>query len=130
VATPTEAQVKAIISVDTVGWPDITPFISAADDLVVELCSDSGYDDAKMTLISTWLSAHFYTVADPRTTDEKAGSVGESFQSSVDLGFDTSHYGQMAMRIDTAGNLAALNEKIKSGKGKSGLLWLGTEREG
>jgi len=65
-----------------------------------------------------------------RAFQEKAGPVSETMQSRVDLGFDTSHYGQTAMRMDTDGNLAKLNEDIKKGKSPSvSVLWLGTEEE-
>jgi hypothetical protein len=44
------------------------------------------------------------------------------------LGFDSSRYGQMAMRLDTDGNLAALNERAKkSGKAIASVVWLGKE---
>ena len=106
----------------------LTPFIEGANLLITSECSDSGYDATKLELIERWLSAHFYTIRDMRAETEKAGSVSQKLQSKVDLGFDTSHYGQMAMRLDTAGNLASLNERIKrGGRVGVGVTWLGTE---
>jgi len=105
----------------------LTPFIDAANELVTECCGSNDYTITRLELIERWLSAHFFTVRDPRAESEKAGSVSEKFQSKVDLGFDTSHYGQMAMRLDTEGGLAALNEQIKKGKKVTvGVTWLGT----
>ena len=121
----TAESVQAIIDVED--GKDLTPFIEIANQLVTDRCSSvSEYDDDKLELIERWLSAHFYTIYDPRSVREKAGSVSVEYQSKVDLGFDTSHYGQMAMRIDTAGGLAALNETTKKGK-RSGvsISWLG-----
>jgi len=124
--TPT--LVEGIIEVDAA--IDLDPFITIANQLVTELCTDSGYTAVRLELIERWLSAHFYTNRDMRAFQEKAGPVSETMQSRVDLGFDTSHYGQTAMRMDTDGNLAKLNEDIKKGKSPSvSVLWLGTEEE-
>jgi len=126
----TDAEVEAIIEVDE--NISLTPFITAANQVVTDNCTD--YDDEysadKLILIETWLAAHFYTVRDMRAESEKAGSVSEKKQSKVDLGFDTSHYGQMAMRLDNLGGLAALNEKIKMGTfSPVSVTWLGTEAD-
>lgn len=102
------------------------PFIEAANALVTEKCSTDDYDDTRLELIERWLSAHFYCIREMRAEMEKAGSVSEKKQSKVDLGFDVTHYGQMAMRFDTAGGLAKLNQEIKSGGVSSiGFTWLG-----
>ena len=124
-ARTTATLVGGIIEVDT----DITltPFIDVANELVTECCTSGDHSTTRLELIERWLSAHFYTVRDMRAESEKAGSVSQKLQSKVDLGFDTSHYGQMAMRLDTEGNLAALNEQIKKGKRTTvGVTWLGT----
>lgn len=95
---------------------NLTPFIDAAIDLVTELCMDCDYSDSRLNRIATWLSAHFYAIREGRPTQERAdGAGGMSYQSKVDLGFDVTHYGQMAMRLDTAGGLAALNQQAKKG---------------
>lgn len=127
-ARTTDELVGGIIEVDS----DIplTPFILIANELVTECCTDleTDYADARLVLIETWLAAHFYTVRDMRAEAEKAGPVSEKFQSKVDLGFDSSHYGQTAMRLDNQGGLSALNEKIKKGISHDvGVTWLGTE---
>lgn len=106
-------------------------FILPASLMVDEACTgDNGptvaYDDDTLELIERWLTAHLYTNRDPRTVNEKAGSVGAAFQSKVDLGFDTSHYGQTAMRLDTNGGLATLNKNSKKGKPTVGGIWAGT----
>ena len=124
-ARTTDAAVKLIIEVDTNIALD--SFIEAANALVTELCADY-YDATRLELIERWLSAHFYTVRDMRAEMEKADDVTQKLQSKVDLGFDTSHYDQMAMRLDTEGLLAGLNERIKAGKAASiTFSWLGTE---
>ena len=128
-ARTTTALVEAIIEVYT--GITLTPFIDAANMLVTEFCTDltDDYTAAELIQIETWLSAHFYTVKDMRAEMERAGSVQEELQSKVDLGFDTSHYGQMAMRLDYHGGLAKLNEQTKKGITKRLITtWVGTEK--
>ena len=127
-ARTTAAAVKLIIETDDTISTDLAPFIEVADSIVTDVCTDSSYSDAKLELISRWLSAHFYAIRDPRAKSEKAGPVSVTYKSKVDLGFDVTHYGQMAMRIDSAGNLGAVNERIKKGKSNVvGATWLGTD---
>ena len=122
----TDALVGGIIEVDS--SITLTPFISAANSIVTQCCTDldTDYSAAQLVIIETWLTAHFYTVRDMRAEMEKAGPVSEKFQSKVDLGFSTSHYGQMAMLLDYYGGLSALNEKMKKGGGRAPVVsWLG-----
>ena len=122
----TSVAVGGIIEVDS--NISLTPFIEVANALVTECCSTDDYDATRLELIERWLSAHFYAIRDPRTTQESVGrGIAERFQSQVDLGFDVTHYGQMAMRLDTQGGLSSLNERIKNGGGSTaGVSWLGT----
>ncbi len=111
----TASLVEGIIEVDS----DITltPFITIANLMVTECCTDLAvdYTAAHLIEIETWLAAHFYTVRDMRAERERAGTVEEKKQSRVDLGFNSSHYGQMAMRIDFHGGLASLNQQTLNG---------------
>jgi len=129
----TPALVKATIETDpNITDSDIQGFIDVANELVTEKCTGSegpatSYTTVRLELIERWLACHFYAVRDPRPTSESAGPVGQSFQSAVSLGFDTSHYGQTAMRLDTNGSLARLNNQIKKGTTKKAeVTWLGT----
>jgi len=125
----TEAQVRAIIEVDT-DQASLDQFIEPASMLVTKLCPDSGYEADQLELIERWLSAHFYAIYVPRAKEEHAGPVGQENQSSVALGLNVTHYGQQAMRLDTSGNLAAMDVAATKGKANSiGVLWLGTEAE-
>jgi hypothetical protein len=131
----TKADIEGIIELDLEVIPDdaaMLPYITIANELVTERCTgDAGptteYTDSRLELIERWLAAHFYTMRDPRVTNEHAGPVSSSFQSHIGLGFDTSHYGQTAMRLDTNGGLSALNESIKKGKPRISAAWMGTE---
>ncbi len=118
---------------------DLSPFIDSANEIVTERCAvvfpgvteqlDSAgnpiyvaekggfsYSNHRLELIERWLSAHFYAIFDPRSVMEKAGSVMQSIQSKVALGFNVTHYGQQAMRLDTQGALAVMNNAMDSYK--------------
>ena len=129
----TAEDVQGIIEVDASIIPDdasMLPFITVANELVTEYCVGQGYTDARLELIERWLSAHFYTIRDMRAESEKAGPVSAKYQSKVDLGFDSSHYGQTAMRLDTQGGLSRLNKTIKDGNRVAvGVTWLGTSSD-
>lgn len=110
---------------------DLTPFISAASSLVdqVEENAENTYPDSQLILIETWLSAHFYGIFDPKFKSEKAGSVGSTIESKVDLGLNVTRYGQMAMQLDYQGVLAAINDQIINGGVKTvGVTWLGSTK--
>jgi hypothetical protein len=125
----TEELVGKIIEIED--GVDVTPFIDVANELVTERCIDSNYTEDKLIKIETWLAAHFFACTlNKQTTSEKVGDISENYQSKIDLGLNLTHYGQMAMQIDTAGNLAILNKEITSGRRKVvGVTWLGTSRE-
>jgi len=116
----TSELVAGIIEVDESITLD--PFILAASALVDDIAERSGHDSDRLQLIETWLAAHFYTVRDPRPTSERASTIEVRYQSAVDLNLATSHYGQMAMTLDTSGLLRA----ISAGKRRPSVTWLGT----
>ncbi len=110
----------------------LTPFIEAANILVTQCCTElnDDYTADQLEKIETWLAAHFYTVRDMRRVSSKAGPVSEKKQSKVDLGFSTSHYGQIAMRLDFHGGLASLDKQILNGTVKTvGINYIGTTEE-
>lgn len=124
------ALVGEVIDVD----PDVDlgPFIGYSNELVTELCTNSNYSDSRLTSIETWLAAHFYAMFDPQTKAESAGDVRVEYESKTGHGFQLSRQGQQALRLDTAGNLASLDNTLnvvrKRLPGKnSPVLWLGTD---
>jgi len=122
----TDAAVKGIIEVDAT--ISTTPFIEAASAIVDDECVDSGYDSTRLELIERWLSAHFYAIRDKQVSSEKAGSVGEVFQFKLGLNLAVTMYGQMAMQVDTQGNLANLSKRTEKGFSSGAkVVWLGTE---
>ncbi len=123
--------VEGIIEVDS--SISLTPFIAAANTIVTQCCTDldADYTTGELQQIETWLSAHFYTNRDMRASRERAGTVEATYQSKVDLGFKTSHYGQHAMLLYYHVGLANLDKKIQNGGGKPASLgtYLGKDRE-
>jgi hypothetical protein len=124
----TELAVSGIIDID-VDIP-LDPFIEAASHLVTKLCAPHVSDAAELELVERWLAAHIFTVRSPRRVQEGVEGITETFQSKVDLGLDTSHYGQHAKFLDSSGQLALWDEKIKKGQtSRAQLAWLGSTTE-
>jgi hypothetical protein len=117
----------------------VTPFITAANLLVNRICvpakdadGDPYYtDEEELTIIETWLAAHFYCVRDARTQFEGVGPLMTRFQTQVDLNLNVTEYGQQAMLLDTSGKLAEFNRTLEKGpiKRRVGVTWLGTDPE-
>jgi hypothetical protein len=126
VARTTDADVELVAEVDST--ISLTPFITIANELVTELCTDSGYNDTRLALIETWLAAHFYLIRDQAVASEKAGSVAVSYQYKIGLFLSQTKQGQTAMMLDTAGNLAALSKRMEDGEPAAiQFTWMGTD---
>lgn len=135
----TQALVQGITQVNLVTWPDLSPFINEANELVTEYCVNipaaqtppmSAYSDNRLQLIETNLAAHFYRSGpDNLTSSERADVVSQSLQHKVGFGFRYTPYGQAAVRLDTNGFLASLDnvtEVIELPKQGVGITYLGT----
>lgn len=122
-ARTTDEKVRAIMDVDAT-ITDLSPFIEAANGLVTELCAASSYSDTRLENIETWLAAHFAASRDPRFQSEGLGE-GVNYNKGQKLGMylKNTTYGQNAMLLDTAGNLASLDEGPQR---KVTFTWLGT----
>ena len=105
---------------------DLTPFIETAAAFVDQLAENSAaLTPERLELIERWLAAHFYATRDPRTASEHAGPVGANYQSAVTIGLQNSHYGQVALRLDTTGTLAALDGMSRDVEAAG--YWLGRD---
>lgn len=125
-ARTTSQLVSGIIAVE--GGDDLTPFIDTANMLVTELCTGSGYGNPILEMIERWLSAHFYDIFSPRTSQEGINpGPTESFERvQVDIGLNNTKYGQQAMRLDYKGNLAGMENLMKKiVRRKVSANWLG-----
>lgn len=134
----TTGLIHGVIEVDDITWPDLGPFIDIANELVTEVCASvtvnsdgTGspyYSTHRLENIETWLAAHFYAVADQQIDYAKVSVLAVKYQVKLDIGFDVTKYGQQAMRLDTRGGLASLNNVTKDVKKprKVGVIYLGT----
>lgn len=87
---------------------DVSPHIATADALVTAVCLSSGYTDAHLEKITRWLAAHFAAVHHPQNLRERAEPTDSQIESKVDLGLRVTRWGQQAIVLDYAGNLAAV----------------------
>jgi len=92
---------------------DAIVLITAANQLVNNI---SGLTAAQLKEIERWLGAHMVAIRDPQSDTEKAGPVSQKYQNKVDLNFNQTRYGQMALVLDTTGYLASLQSQAE-GKG-------------
>ena len=122
-----DAKVRSVIEVEEDNI-DLSPFITAANELVTELCVPAGYGDSRLEVIETWLAAHFFAIREPRLRSESAG-VSMTFEGETRMFLEGTKYGQQVMMLDTQGALAALHRGAANGKGQIGMFWLGTEHE-
>lgn len=99
----TDAEVKEIIETDL----DTTPFIGTATLIVDEDLVGKGLSDARLREIELYLSAHFTTLRQRQLKSEEFGDAKDEFLGIVDLGLDSSLYGQQAKSLDTTGTLEA-----------------------
>ena len=122
----TDAAIHAIIDVDT-SITDLSPFMTAANSTVTAQCTD--ITAANAVEVETWLAAHYLTIRDTRASSESVKGVGQNYQYKVDLGLNSSMYGQTAMNLDRTGGLARWNKQVISGSAgqTATVTWLGTE---
>lgn len=104
----------------------VDPFVLAASILVDRIEEDSASPSGEvLTVIETWLAAHFYCIRLPRRESERAGDVWATYMSKVDLNLSVTHYGQQAMVLDPTGTLKALNEPKAKNKRRVGVHYVG-----
>lgn len=85
-----------------------------------------GMTEAAITIVETWLAAHYYAQKDPAYSSKSTGGASGSFQGQVAMYFESTWYGQKAMELDHSGCLAARQQVLKTGNRQSASLsWLG-----
>ncbi len=128
-------QVKAIITLETGVVPDVDTAYQAAIDTANAIINGSCVNDMAEGVLKTqvelWLSAHYVALMgfDARTIQEEANATKQRFASKVDLGFNSTRYGQSAMNLDTTGCLAELNRAGKDGVINATIDTLSASRE-
>lgn len=111
----TEADVRLIFDSDLTG-PELDAFIASAGVLVgPEGCDllGKGITAATIDEVQKWLAAHFATANDPRVETHRTSGHTVAFESKIDLGLDSSRFGQMAKRLDPTG---CLSQRDKAGR--------------
>lgn len=122
----TSEEVLEVVSDDVPSGTDLTPYITTANTIINQNITIAELEDTELKLIELYLSAHFAILKYKFSIIEYAGGVGANYQTKTDLGFSLTHYGQMAMILDTTGGLSAMNNAIKHG-GKIGISWYGED---
>jgi len=122
-----EDLVKSIIFEDDYDIVNYDTFLMTANMIVTKYVAiNSNYSASDLTVIETWLAAHFCCVNSPRKTQSTISSVQASYESRVGFGFNLTRYGQQAMLLAGYGELANLNVLIEQKKvRKPSVLFVG-----
>lgn len=123
----TASQVQRIIEYDTTLIPDLTDFIADAVLFATAVIGAGTLSTDMFDLVCRYLAAHFVAITDPRYQSEQVKSIQASYQYKLDLGLAVTHWGQMAMSLDTSGKLAARNRQAVDGIASFSLVWGGTD---
>lgn len=119
-------DVDRIIQYDTEFIPDVQPFIDDAVTMLTSIIGTGVLSATAFDNVTKYIAAHLISVSDPRVVTEQVKSLLVSYQHKLALGLGTSHFGQVAMTLDTSGKLAAWNTRVVEGKGKVQFFWAGT----
>ncbi len=130
-ARTTQSKVREVL--ETCEEIQVIPFIDAAASIIDWLYANcagmSSLSTGDLTLIETWLAAHYYSQRDPAYLSKSTGGASGSFQGQVAMYFEGTWYGQRAMELDHSGCLARRNQELKTGGKKiASLTWLGKTR--
>ncbi len=135
-ARTTSTAVAAILG-DNYGYkadgtlPDLTVFINDASVVVdrVVLMAAAAISPITLTTaeqesIERWLAAHLYCHADPLYMSRSTQGASGGFQrGQAGKGFESTHYGMMAMDLDYSGSLKKIN-----GLKRAGAFWMGKRK--
>ncbi len=119
-----DSDVTAILEIEE-PFPNLVPFITAANQLVTELCVPAGYPEARLKEIERWLAAHLFCVREKQATSESAGGVSTSYAGQTGMRLEATFYGQTVMMLDTEQSLLKLQNPPRA---KPRMTWLGKER--
>ncbi len=117
--TTTLAEVKLIIVLDeNIADPNWQAMLDDATAWITALDIETDCGTATANAVTKYVAAHFMTMQDPRQVEQKIDDASEKFSDTYDLGLDSSHYGQMAKRLDCSGKLNKADVLAKSDKVK------------
>ena len=106
-------------------FPNLTQFMQSANvviDRAVTCATRKGITitTQELLLMETWLAAHFYAQSDKTLASKSTEGASASFSGQTAMGFDSTLYGQMAMRIDPSNCLFTTDKTWMAGG-----IWLG-----
>lgn len=108
----------------------LTPFIATANSLTNRVAvkdTKSILSAEDLELIERYLAAHAYQHGDQGFAEREEGKGKAKFLGQTGKGLESTFYGQMAVNLDSTGELAAINAEMVSGKSrKAKVLWAGT----
>ena len=93
----TALAVGKIIEVD--GSIELDQFMLDAAIFYNAIVGDANTEELA-EVVERWLTAHFYSIRDPRVTQETAGPVSQTLAGRVDLRLDGTYHGQQAIMLD------------------------------
>lgn len=106
------AEVKEIMDTDLTD-SELDPFITTANALVNDRLQGK-LGTELLTQVELYLAAHFASLKDQRIQQESQGNVSTTFQGKTGMGLNFTHYGQMALSLDSSGTLAKLGKRKAS----------------
>lgn len=107
----TAEDVKIIIDT-SLEDTDITGYITAANNLINTALSGTTLGSDILAEIERWLTAHMIASTRERMAKkEGAGGAEIEYTGVYGVGLNSTTYGQMAMQLDTTGELSALGGK-------------------
>lgn len=119
-------DVAALLGDNYDGVTDLSGFIDTASaivDQVVTMAAEkagggTGNYTSRFTLtaavqelIERWLAAHNYALMDPLYMSKSTGGASASFQRQAGMGFESTEYGRMAIRLDFSGCLNNIDKQ-------------------
>lgn len=107
-------EVKEIFDTDLTP-AELNPFVITAGVVVDTHLASKGLSADILVEIEKYLAAHFATLLDPRAKTEKVGNeYSVTYQGETGMRFEATHYGQMALVLDSSNTLASLGQKRAS----------------
>jgi hypothetical protein len=122
--TPT--AVAAVLGRNYDGSTDLQQYIDSAEVVIARMiaCAQAkgfSHTEPEVELIERWLAAHFYCKMDPLyNSNSTEGASGAYQRKGGGEGFESTDYGEMAVRLDDSGCLNAMGKRMSAGG-----FWLG-----
>lgn len=122
----TKAAVDKIIQYDSTVITDVDSFIATANAMVTAIVAvDPAPSNTVLEIVERYLTAHLIGISDPRVQSEQVKNIQQTFQVKLSEGLGITHYGTMAMQLDTTGRLARWNKQVVEGRGAKQFFWAG-----